>query len=86
VAQTGLGLAHYHEKHYDDAILAFRAVTVKQFQVPDEPARALYWLAQAADAAAKQAKGAAAGFYETLKAEAVKSLKAEFPNSPYARM
>jgi tetratricopeptide (TPR) repeat protein len=84
VAQNGLGLAYFNEKSYDDAIVAFRAVSVKHFQVPDEPARALYWLAQAADAAAKQAKGEAARFYETLKEDAVKSLKAEYPNSPYA--
>jgi tetratricopeptide (TPR) repeat protein len=85
VSQNGLGLAYFHEKRYDDAILAFRAVTVKQFHVPGEPARALYWLGQAADAAAKQAKGEAAKFYEALRDEAAKSLRAEHPDSPYAR-
>jgi hypothetical protein len=88
VGQNGLGLAYFNEKRYDEAILALRAVSVKHFDVPespDEPARALYWLAQAADAAAKEAKGDAAKFYETVKADALRSLKEEHPNSPYAR-
>jgi len=84
VTENGLGLAYLHEGRFEDAVLAFRGVTVKHFQVPEEPARALYYLAKAADAAAKQAKGEAAKWYEALKDEALKSLKADYPGSPYA--
>jgi tetratricopeptide (TPR) repeat protein len=85
VAQNGLGLAYLNEGAFEEAVLAFRGVDVKYFQVPEEPARALYYLSQAADGAAKQAKGEGAKYYEALRDEALKSLRTEHPDSPFAK-
>ena len=84
VREVGLGLAYLQEKKYEEAVLAFRAVEVKYFQVPEEHARALFYLAQAADAAAGQATGEAKKLYESWRDDAQKRLKEEYPNSPWA--
>jgi hypothetical protein len=84
VAQTGLGLAYLQEKAYEQAILAFRSVEVKHFGVAEEHARALHYLAEAADAASKQARGAARDVYAAYRDDALKRLREDHPNSPWA--
>ena len=84
--QNGLGLAYLQEGKFEDAILAFRRVEVKYFQVPEEHARALHYLARAADEASKQASGGEArAQYERYRDNARSRLKAEYPNSPWAK-
>ncbi len=86
VMQNGLGLAYLQEGKFEEAILAFRRVEVKYFQVPEEHARALHYLARAADEAAKQAAGdEARNLYQTYSDNARSRLKAEYPNSPWAK-
>jgi tetratricopeptide (TPR) repeat protein len=85
VSQNGMGLAYLSEKDYERAILAFRSVDVKYFAVAAEHARALHYLAKAADAAAKAASGAAArAFHERTRDEALERLKAEHPQSRWS--
>ncbi len=85
VMQNGLGLAFLQEGKFEDAILSFRAVEVKYFQVPEEHARALHYLARAADGAASKASDEARALYERYRDEARSRLKAEYPNSPWAQ-
>ncbi len=81
VAQLGLGLALLQEKQYEEAIYAFRAVEVKYFEEPEVHAKALRYLAEAANAAAKQSSGVARGLYEKYRDEAQARLKKEYPGS-----
>ena len=53
--------------------------------MPEEHARALYYLAQAAEKAAAQATGEAKSLYETYRDEARTRLKAEHPNSRWVK-
>ena len=80
VAQLGLGLALLQEKKYEEALYAFRAVEVKYFEEPTVHAKALRYLAQASDAAAKQSSGAARALYEKYRDDAEARLKKEYPN------
>ena len=76
VMQNGLGLAWLQDGRYEEAILAFRAVEVKYFQVAEEYARALHYLALAADEAAKKASNAEARtLYEKYRDDARARLK-----------
>ncbi len=90
VALNGIGLAYLNEPRpkYEDALLAFKAVVVKYFQVPDQPARALHYLAKAADGAAKAADAAkkpdVKDMYVTMRDEAVKTLRRDYPDSTWA--
>jgi hypothetical protein len=84
VAQTGLGLTYLNEQKYDEAILALQSVAVRYFAAREYAANALFHLAKAADAAAQAAKPTAKATYAAIKDEAVKKLKAEYPESPYA--
>ena len=84
--RNGLGLAYLQEGKFEDAILAFRAVEVKYFQVREEHARALHYLARAADEAAKKASAEGARtLYEKYRDDARGRLKAEYPNSRWAQ-
>ena len=86
VMQNGLGLAYLNEKKYEEAIHAFRAVEVKYFQDPGEHARALHYLALAADEAAKKAsQPEAKQLYQRIRDGAKARLKAEHPSSRWAR-
>jgi len=86
VMQNGLGFTYLLEEKFEDAVLAFRSVEVKYFQVPEEHARALHYLALAADGAAKKAPGdAARKLYETYRDEARRRLKIEHPDSSWAK-
>ena len=86
VMQNGLGLAYLQEEKFEEAILAFRAVEVKYFQVPEEHARALHYLAQAADKAANKASGEEARtLYQKYRDDARGRLKAKYPNSRWAK-
>ncbi len=86
VLKNGLGFAYLSEKRYDDAVLAFRAVAVKYFEEPEEHARALHYLAQAADEAAKAAtRPEAKKLYEAWRDAARESLRKEHPGSPWVK-
>lgn len=89
VGLNGIGLAYYNEPkpRYQEALLAFKAVSVKYFQVPEQHARALYYLAQAAKkaAGASGAKAEVKEMYENMASEAVRMLEKQHPNSPWAR-
>jgi tetratricopeptide (TPR) repeat protein len=85
VSQNILGLAFLNENRFDEAILAFRTVTVAYFQVADQPPFALYHLAKAAEGAEKGAKGPAKQVYEVIKSEALRTLRDDYPGSPWAR-
>ncbi len=86
VGYNGIGLAYLNEPKpkYEEAMLAFKAVTVKFFQEPEQHARALYYLAKAADGAAKAAKGEVKKMYESMADEAVKMLRSQHPGSTWA--
>lgn len=84
VIQLGLGQAYLAEGKFEEAILALRSVAVRYFGARPQAGAALYFLAKAADGAAQAAKGAAKETYEGLKDDALKQLKAEYPDSPYA--
>ena len=78
VGLTGMGLAYLNEPQprYEEALLAFKAVTVKYFQVPEQHARALKYLAEAADGAAKAStKPEVKQMYETMAREARERLR-----------
>lgn len=86
VFQNALGFASLQERRYDEAILAFRSVEVKYFAEPEQHARALYYLAQAADGAATQAKSPAAKkLYETYRDRARQRLEQEHPGSTWTK-
>lgn len=90
VGLNGIGLAYLSEPtpKYEQALLAFKAVVVKYFQVPEQPARALHYLAKAADGAAKAAakakKPAVNEMYVTMRDEASKTLRRDYPDSKWA--
>lgn len=86
VMENGKGLAYLNDKLYEDAILAFRAVEVKYFQVPEEHARALHYLALAAEAAAGEARqDEARKLFESYRDGARRRLREEHPNSRWAK-
>ena len=76
--------AYLAENRYDDAILALSAVAVRSSGARERAAAALYHLAKAAEGAAKAAQGEAKQTYEGIKAGALRRLKADYPDSPYA--
>ena len=85
VAQNGIGLAYLNEKKYEDALIAFRSVVVKYFEEPTEPARALYYLAKAADGASKQAKDPEVrAMYAAMKTQALKRLRSNYRGTQWA--
>lgn len=85
VFQNALGFAALQERRYDEAILAFRGVEVKYFAEPEEHARALHYLAQAADGAAQQARNPSEKkLYETYRDRARERLQQEHPRSEWA--
>lgn len=90
VGLNGIGLAYLNEPEpkYEDALLAFKAVVVKYFQVPDQPARALYYLAKAAEGAAREAdkakKPQVRDMYLAMQSGSVKTLRRDHPDSAWA--
>lgn len=84
VVQLGLGQAYLAEGKFEEAILALRSVAVRYFGARPQAAAALYFLAKAAEGAAQAAKGASKATYQGLKDDALKQLKSEYPDSPYA--
>jgi len=87
VGYNGIGLAYLNEPtpKYEEAMLAFKAVAVKYFQEPEEHARALYYLHEAAAGAAKGAKGDVQQMYTAMATEALSMLRSQHPESEYAR-
>ena len=87
VGLTGEGLASLNasKPNYEEALLAFKGVTVKYFEEPEQHARALYYLAKAADGAAKGAKGDARTMYNAMAKEATRMLRDQHPDSPWAQ-
>lgn len=88
VGLNGIGLAYLNEPkpRNEEAMLAFKSVAVKYFQVREQHARALYYLAKAAGAAAKQAGGKAEvkEMYGNMAEEALKMLRKQHPDSTWA--
>ncbi len=88
VGLNGQGLAFLYEPkpRFEEAMLAFKAVTVKYFQVPDQHARGLYYLAEAAKkaSAANSGKKEVKEMYDIMADEAVKMLRSQHPNSKWA--
>jgi hypothetical protein len=86
VAQNGIGLAHYHEKRYVEALFAFDAVRIKYFQVAEEVPQALYYLAAAATAAAEASPRAEVkALYQSQAEAARKELTTAHADSPWAQ-
>jgi hypothetical protein len=86
IAQNGIGLAHLHEKRYVEALFAFDAVRIKYFQVAEEVPQALYYLAQAATAAAEAApKPEVKALYKAQADAARKELTASWGHSPWSK-
>jgi tetratricopeptide (TPR) repeat protein len=86
VAQNGIGLAYLEQNKFEEAILTFRSVEVKYFEVPEEHARALHYLARAADGAAKAAgSDEARALYESYRDAALQRLRSEYPNSRWSQ-
>ncbi|MGE0191685.1 MAG: hypothetical protein AB7T63_06535 [Planctomycetota bacterium] len=89
VGLNGKGLAYLEEKRFEEAILAFKEVAVKHFADRDQTARALYYLAKAADKAAEAAdKRNQASERDRFKAqrdEAVRVLKSRYRSTAWAQ-
>ena len=87
VGLNGMGLAYLSDAkpNYEQALLAFKAVTIKYFQEPEQHARALYYLAKAADKAAQEAKGEVKTMYAAMVGEATKMLRDQHPDTEWAR-
>jgi tetratricopeptide (TPR) repeat protein len=85
VTQNALGMSYFSEGRFEEAILAFRVVTVAYFQVPEQPALALYHLAQSADGAAQAAKADAKPLYAAMKDQALETLRRDHASSPWAK-
>lgn len=87
VAGNGIGLAELKAKNYEEAVFAFKTVTVQHFQIKEQAARATYYLVEAAREAAKQAKSNkdAKAMYESMAAEAKKSLETTYGDTEWAR-
>ena len=81
----GLAYLSGGKPKYEEALLAFKGVTVKYFQEPEQHARALYYLAKAADGASKAAKGEAKTMYSAMATEATRMLRDQHPNSSWAQ-
>ena len=83
---NGIGRAYLEEGKLAEAIIRFRAVTVKYLLGdPDQSGRACYYLAKAADQAAKAAKSPAVRkMYEGLKASATRLLSERFGKTRWA--
>ncbi len=86
VGYNGIGLAYLNEPKpkYEDALLAFKAVSVKYFQEPEQHARALYYLAQAATGASGDAKDEVKQMYKSMAEEALNMLRSQHPDSSWA--
>ncbi len=86
VGYNGIGLAYLNEPKpkYEDAMLAFKAVTVKYFAEPEQHARALYYLAKAARGAAKAAKGEVKEMYDAMAQQAMNMLRSQHADSPWS--
>jgi hypothetical protein len=88
VSLNAQGLAYLNASPPDleRALLSFKAVDVKYFQVSAERARALYYLARTATKAAEQAKAGskAKALYAGLADEALKKLRDRHADSPWA--
>ena len=85
VAQNGIGLALLNEKRYPEAVYAFVNVRIKYFSVTDEVPRALYYLAQAADAAAAAAtRPDGKALYKSQADAARQELQRSWKASPWA--
>jgi len=87
VGYNGIGLAYLREAKpkYVNAMLAFKAVAVKYFEEPEQHARALYYLAQAAEGASKGAKGEVQSMYASIAEQALTMLRSQHPESSWAR-
>jgi len=86
VGYNGIGLAYLRESKpkYVDAMLAFKAVAVKYFEEAEQHARALYYLAQAAEGASKAAKGEVRSMYTATAEQALTMLRSQHPGSTWA--
>ena len=87
VAGNGIGLAELMSKNYEDAVFAFKQVTVQHFQIKEQAARATYYLVQAAREAAKAAKSNpdAKAMYEAMADGAKKALETTYGDTEWAR-
>jgi len=87
VASNGIGLAELKSKNYEEAVIAFKEVTVVHFQIREQAARANYYLVQAARGAATAAKGNAKAkvMYETMAATAKQALETTYADTDWAR-
>jgi hypothetical protein len=86
VAMNGIGLAFLNEPKpkYEEAMIAFKGVIVKYFQVAEQPARALYYLAKAAKGAAEGKKPEVRDMYVKMSEEARKTLRRDHAGSVWA--
>ncbi len=84
VLLSGLGQAYLADRRFDDAVLALAGVAVRNADARERAAAALYHLAKAAEGAATAAQGDAKKAYDEIKAGALKRLKTDYPESPYA--
>ncbi len=86
IVLNGIGRAFLEEGQFAEAIIRFRAVTVKYLLGdPDQSGRACYYLAQAAEKAAAAAKDAGVRkMYEGLKASATRLLSERFGKTSWA--
>ena len=86
VALNGTGLAYMAEKKYEEALLAFKSVAVKYYGDPEQTSRAYFYVAKAAEAAAKKAKGdEAKAMYTQIKEEARRVLRSQFRDTRWGK-
>lgn len=86
VGLNGTGLAYMAEKKYDQALTAFKSVAVKYYGDPDQTSRAYFYIAKAAEEAAKAAKSdETKKMYADMKDEARRVLRTQFRDSRWAR-
>jgi tetratricopeptide (TPR) repeat protein len=85
VVSNGNGMSQLFQKKWVDALFAFNEVRVKHYAVREEVPRALYYLAKAADGAAKEAtKPDAKALFTGQAAAARAELERSWKGSPWA--
>jgi hypothetical protein len=84
ISSIGMGLADFHAGRFEDAVIAFREVTVVHFRRAEQVAQAYYYLGQAAEQAAKKANPKTKTMYESMAKEAKEALRTTFRQTEWA--
>ncbi len=85
ISSIGTGLANFHSGKFEEAVVAFREVTVVHFRRAEQVAQAYYYLGKAAQEAAKKANPKTKAMYETMAKDAKEVLRTSFRHTEWAK-